>query len=118
MIGKDMSEKPKYGRGHKMYLDKAQTKESEANIFFACRDGVINSVEYTDGSGYGSPARILLCRDTKHEHIAIIRQTQLIDGDWSEESVHFDSDDYRFFKALITGKADVLGGKFELLRDY
>lgn len=73
-----MSDKAKYERGHKMYLDKAQTIESHANIYFECRDGVIDSVEYVDHGGnnpYGW-TRLMLCTNHKHEHCAIIRQTK------------------------------------------
>jgi hypothetical protein len=30
----------------------------------------------------------------------------------------FDSDSFEFLGALINGKRELLGGKFELLRDY
>lgn len=115
-----MEEKPKYERGHKMYLDKDQTIESEANHYFDCRDGFIKSVEYVDHGGnnpYGW-TRLMLCINSKHEHLAIIRQTKSMDGNLKEEVLDFDSDSYEFLKALINGKTDVLGGKFEILRDY
>jgi hypothetical protein len=115
-----MEEKPKYERGHKMYLDKEQTVESAANPYFECRDGVIDSVEYVDHGGnnpYGW-TRLMLCKNHKHEHLALIRQTMGLDGNLIEESMVFDSDSFEFLGALINGKRELLGGKFELLRDY
>lgn len=115
-----MEEQDKYQRGYKMYLDKEQTIESEANHYFDCRDGVIESVEYVDYGGnnpYGW-TRLMLCTNSKHEHMALIRQTEGSNGILKEEVMGFDSDSYKFLEALINGKTDVLGGKFELLRDY
>ena len=119
MIG-NMEEKAKYERGHKMYLDKDNTIESEANQYFDCRDGVIESVEYVDHGGnnpYGW-TRLMLCSNSKHEHKSIIRQTRDLEENLHEEVMGFDSDSYEFLRALINHKTDVPGGKFELLRDY
>lgn len=115
-----METQPKYERGHKMYLNKEQTIESHANIYFDCRDGVINSVEYVDNGGHNPYGwtRLMLCTNNKHEHCSIIRQTKGMDGNLIEEILDFDSDSFPFLEALINSKEDVLGGKFELLRDY
>lgn len=106
-------------RGDKIFLDVDETKESEINYFLNCRDGVVEVYEYNDCSGYGSKTRMFLCRNTKHESVALIRQTyDSLNKGWMEESMHFDSDSFVFLKALINGKEDALGGKFSLVRDY
>jgi len=115
-----MKEEPKYKRGYKMYLDKEETIESAANHYFGCRDGVVESVEYVDHGGnnpYGW-TRLMLCTNSKHEYKALIRQTKGLDGNLTEEIMSFDSDSFDFLKALVNGEKGVLGGKFELLRDY
>jgi len=113
-------ETAKYQRGYKMYLDKENTIESHANQYFDCRDGIIESVEYVDHGGnnpYGW-TRLMMCENTKHESCAIIRQTEGMDGVLKEEVMYFDSDSFNFLKAIVNGKNEVLGGKFELLRTY
>lgn len=106
-------------RGDKIYLDTDETKESEINHFLGCRDGVVEMYDYNDCSGYGSKTRMFLCRNTKHEIVALIRQTyNSLNKEWVEESMHFDSDSFVFLEALINGKEDELGGKFSLIRDY
>lgn len=104
-------------RGDKIYLDPGNTKESEVNTFLACRDGVVEVYEYIDGSGYGFPTRLFLCRNTKHESVGIIRQTK-VDKDWIEDSMYFNSDCFTYLEALLSGKKDELGGKYSLVRDY
>jgi hypothetical protein len=105
--------------GDKIYLDTDETKESEINHFLNCRDGVVEVYEYNDCSGYGSKTRMFLCNNTKHESIALIRQTyNSMDKEWMEESMHFDSDSFAYLRAIINGKKDELGGKFSLVRDY
>lgn len=106
-------------RGDKIYLDTDETEESEINHFLDCRDGIVEVYEYNDCSGYGSKTRMFLCRNTKHEHIALIRQTyETTNKEWMEESMHFDSDSFVYLKALLDGKKDELGGKYSLVRDY
>lgn len=109
----------KLNRGDKIYLDH-ENKESAVNTFLECRDGVVEVYEYTDTSGYGSPTRLFLCRNTKHESISIIRQTWNSIGakQWIEEEMSFDSDSYVFLEALISGKKDQFGGTYSLVRDY
>lgn len=109
----------KLNRGDKIYLDKDKTKESEINHFLNCRDGIVEVYEYNDSSGYGSETRMFLCRNTKHESVALIRQTyNSLDKEWVEESMHFDSDSFVYLEALINGKENELGGKYYLVRDY
>lgn len=106
-------------RGDKIYLDIDKTKESEINHFLDCRDGVVEVYEYNNCSGYGDKTRMFLCDNTKHERIALIRQTyNKFNKEWIEESMHFDSDSFVYLEALINGKKDELGGKFSLVRDY
>jgi len=106
-------------RGDKIYLDTDETKESEVNHFLDCRDGVVKVYEYNDCSGYGAKTRMFLCRNTKHEGVALIRQTyNSLSKEWIEESMHFDSDSFVFVYALINSKEDEPGGKFSLVRDY
>jgi len=106
-------------RGDKIYLDIDKTKESEINSFLACRDGIVEVYEYNDCSGYGAKIRLFLCNNTKHENIALIRQTyNSLDKEWMEESMHFDSDSFVYLQAIINGKKDELGGDFSLVRDY
>ena len=106
-------------RGDKIYLDTDETKESEINHFLDCRDGVVEVYEYNNYSGYGAKTRMFLCRNTKYESIALIRQTyNILSKEWTEESMHFDSNSFVFLEALINGKEDELGGKFSLVRDY
>lgn len=107
----------KYKRGHKLYNDKAETEESAANPYFDCRDGVINSVEYRADSGYGALTQLLICHDTKHEAVAVIRRTHVLDR-WVEDVMYFDRDSFEYFEALIKGDTKAIGGTFELLRTY
>jgi hypothetical protein len=106
-------------RGDKIYLDTDETKESEVNYFLDCRDGVVEVYEYNDCSGYGAKTRVFLCRNTKHESVALIRQLyNSLNKEWMEESMHFDSDSFVFVEALINGREDEFTGKFSLVRDY
>lgn len=109
----------KLKRGDKIYLDKANTKESAINPYLDCRDGIVEVYEYCDCSGYGSKVRLFLCNNTKHESTSIIRQTwNSIVNEWFEEQMIFDSDSFVLLKALITGKKDEFSGKYFLVRDY
>jgi hypothetical protein len=109
---------PKYKRNEiKLYLDKEETEESAVNRFIECRDGIVKMYEYHDCGGYGGKTRLFHCEDTKHEVVAIIRQNW--DGEqWREEVMYFDTDSYKFLDGLINNDETILGGKFELLRDY
>lgn len=109
---------PLYERGHKIYLNPEQTKESEVNRFFACRDGIITMTEYYDECGYGSLTRLYLCRDTKHESVCIIRQTKLTKDTWTEETMFFDSDSFANFLHLLGNKENPYEAEIKLLRDY
>ena len=103
----------------KIYLDKAQKKQSEVNVFLKCRDGIIELYEYYDGCGYRSKTRLFLCEDTKHESMAVIRQTYSeYSNEWLEQVMYFDTDSFAYLKALINGKKDELGGEYFLIRDY
>jgi len=106
----------KLNRGDKMYLDKDNTKESCVNIYLECRDGIVECYEYNDCSGYGSKTRLFLCENYKHEHMAIIRQIYIDNGNWVEEVMSFDSDSFELMKALITGNRDKVYGKYTLVR--
>ena len=109
----------KLNRGDKIYLDQNQQKESFVNIYLDCRDGIVECYEYRDTSGYGSKTRLFLCRDTKHETTSLVRQTwNDISKEWIEEEMVFDRDSFDFLEALITGKKDVLGGEYSVVRDY
>ena len=109
----------KLKRGDKIYLDKGETKESGVNRYLSCRDGVVEVYEYRDSSGYGSKTRLFYCMNTKHESVAIIRQTWADNTkEWGEEEMTFDSDSFQFLEALITGKKKQIGGKYSLVRDY
>ena len=106
-------------KGDKVYLDTNETKESEINHFLDCRDGVVEVYEYNDCSGYGAKTRMFLCRNTKHESVALIRQTyNSLNKEWMEESMHFDSDSFVFLEALINGKKDEFTNEYSLVRDY
>ena len=96
-------------RGDTLYED----KQSAVDAYLDCRDGIVNCVEYTDGSGYGSKTKLYLCENTKHESISIIRESAGI-----EETLNFDIDSFKFLLALLQGRTDELGGKFTTLRDY
>lgn len=96
-------------RGDTLYED----KESAVDAYLDCRDGIVNCVEYTDGSGYGSKTKLYLCENTNHESISIIRESAGI-----EETLNFDTDSFKFLLALLQGRTDELGGKFTTLRDY
>ena len=109
--------KPKYERWHKLYNDKAETKESVANPYFDCRDGVVKQIEYNDESGYGMRTQLLLCSDNKHETNALIRRVYS-NGSWQEEAMYFDSDSFEYLEALIKGENKPYGGQIELLRTY
>lgn len=106
-------------RGDKIYLDENQKKESLVNEYLTCRDGVVSLYEYRNSSGYGSKTRLFYCIDTKHESESIILQTwNIILKEWIEESIIFDSDSFKFLKAIINGKEDESGGKYSVIRDY
>ena len=106
-------------RGDKIYLDLENKKESSINQFLDCRDGVIEVYEYNDCSGYGSKTRLFLCQNTKHEVIAIVRQSySSMSKEWTEEEMFFDTDSFVFMKALINNKSDEFGAKFSVVRDY
>ena len=105
-------------RGDKIYLDKEKLIESQVNQYLECRDGVVECYEYRDCSGYGSKTRLFLCRDTKHESVSLIRQTEVFNKEWMEQTVDFDSDSFVFLESIINGKKDQLGGKYTLVRDY
>ena len=109
----------KLKRGNKIFLDLENKNESYVNQFLDCRDGVVKVYEYNDCFGYGSPTRIFLCQNTKHEIISIVRQTyNSLLKEWSEESMCFDTDSFTFIKALINNKQDEFGAKFSVVRDY
>ena len=109
----------KIQKGGKLFLDKYNLEESAVNKFLDCRDGVVECYEYNDESGYGSKVRLFLCEDTKHESIALIRQTfNNISKEWQEECFYFDTDSFKFLKALIGGKENELGGVYTCVRDY
>ena len=105
-------------RGDKIYLDKEKLIESQVNKYLECRDGVVECYEYRDCSGYGSKTRLFLCRDTKHDSVSLIRQTEVFNKEWMEQTVDFDSDSFVFLESIINGKKDQLGGKYTLVRDY
>ena len=95
------------------------SEESEVYGFIICRDGIVECYEYNDMSGYGAKTRLFLCEDTKHESIAVIRQTyNIISEEWIEDSLYFDRDSFQFLKALIGNKKDEPGGKYFLIRNY
>jgi len=95
------------------------SEESEVYGFIICRDGIVECYEYNDMSGYGAKTRLFLCQDTKHESIAVIRQTyNTISEEWIEDSLHFDRDSFQFLKALINNKENEIGGKYSLVRTY
>jgi|GEM_PF-5520424 len=96
-------------RGDKLY----EEGDSAVDPYLACRDGIVNCVEYIDGSGYGSKTKLYLCENTKHEFISIVRECNGI-----EESLDFDTDSFKFLSALLENRTDELGGKFTTLRDY
>lgn len=104
-------------RGDKIYLDSDNTKESAVNPYLACRDGVVEIYEYRDCSGYGGKTKLYLCRNTKHESISIIRQT-LVDKEWREEEMAFDSDSFSLMESLIKGDYNNIHGEYKKLRDY
>jgi len=109
----------KLNRGDKIYLDKNNEEESFVNQYLNCRDGIVKVYEYNDCSGYGSKVRLFYCQNTKHESENIIRQTwNDISKSWIEEEMNFDSDSFKFLRAIINDKKDELGGKYSLVRDY
>ena len=91
--------------------------ESEVNPFLDCRDGIVECYEYTDCSGRGSKVKLFLCENTKHESVAIIRQYKTLNGDLQEESMYYESDDFKFLSALIKGDIYEFG-EYTLVRDY
>lgn len=106
-------------RGDKIYLDKEETKESVVNNFLTCRDGIIYRYEYYEGGGYGQKTRLYLCKNTKHESIAIVIQSfNNYSGEWNEESMFFDCDSFKLLESLIQGKPTKYGDEFEVIRDY
>jgi hypothetical protein len=109
----------KLNRGDKIYLDADNLIESNVNTYLECRDGIIELYEYNDSSGYGSKTRLFYCQDTKHETVAIIRQTyNEFKKEWIEETISFDSDSFNFLIGLLDNKKDVLGGSYSIIRDY
>lgn len=109
----------KLNRGDKVYLDLEEKKESLVNDYLSCRDGIVEVYEYRDESGYGSKTRLFLCENSKHETMSIIRQTwNAVSKEWHEECMTFDSDSFKFMKALIKGETEELGGEYTLVRDY
>jgi hypothetical protein len=109
----------KLKRGDKIYIDKDRKKESFVNGYLECRDGIVEVYEYADCSGYGAESRLFLCHDCKHEEISIIRHTMNnFTGEWFEERMTFDSDSFKFAKAIIAGNKDLSGGKYTLVRDF
>ena len=106
-------------RGDKIYLDEKQKVESWVNNYLACRDGIVEVYEYNDSSGYGSKTRLFYCQNTKSEVESIIRQIwEPTANVWMEEDLAFDSDSFKFLRALLSGKKDEGGGKYTLVRDY
>lgn len=106
-------------RGTKLYLDRDNIKESAVNQYLACRDGVVEMYEYRDCSGYGTKTRLYLCQDTKHEHVNIIRQTEITQTkEWDEEVLMFDTDSFCMLEALIKRDVDCIYGDYKKLRDY
>lgn len=106
-------------RGSKIYLDVENTVESAVNQYLDCRDGIVKMIEYAADSGYGSPSRLFLCIDSKHETVALIRQHRTIRmGGWIEEATYFDSDSFEFLECLITGNPNRFGKEVHILRDY
>lgn len=109
----------KLKRGSKIYLDKAETKESRINRFLECRDGIVEAYEYCDTSGYGSETRLFLCEDTKHEITEIVRQVyNPYDKEWMEDYMPFDSDSFEYLEGLIDNKTDIGGGVYTEVRNY
>lgn len=105
-------------RGDKIFLDLNETKESSINHYLECRDGIIEMYEYNDLSGYGSKTRLFLCENLKHETISIIRQIWSESAnEWIEEQMSFDSDSFKFLKALINNQKELSGVKYYLVRD-
>lgn len=104
-------------RGDKIYLDSDNTKESAVNWYLSCRDGIVEMYEYIDCSGYGGKTRLYLCQNTKHESVSIIRQT-LVDKEWREEQMVFDSDSFSLMESLIKRNYDNIHGEYKKLRDY
>lgn len=118
----------KLGRFDRLYIGINNDIESEVNTFLKCRDGSVDCYEYSEESGYGAEQRLFLCENSKHESIAIIRQTKLegkgTDGNtkyyWSEdeEVMYFDSDSFGYLKGLILGNENIIGGVFTEVRNY
>ena len=108
----------KLGKGQKIYLDKANTVESELNYMLERRGETIEVYEYRDTSGYGSITRLFLCRNHKYEGVTIVRQVYINHKkEWIEESMGFDSDSFEYLEALLNGKTDAIGGEYTLLKD-
>lgn len=105
-------------RGDKIFLDLNESKESSINHYLSCRDATIEMYEYYDMSGYGSKTRLFLCDNYKHEVISIIRQIWSESAnEWIEEQMSFDSDSFKFLKALINNQKELSGVKYYLVRD-
>lgn len=106
-------------RGDKIFLDAEKTVESAVNGFLAARDGVVEVMEYIDGCGYGNPVRLFICRNSKYETVAIIRQVRnSIDKVWMEEVMVFETNEFEVLKALINRSATPLGVDYFKVRDY
>jgi len=75
--------------------------------------------EYMDESGYGFKNRLFYCENSKHEECTIIRQVYIESmHEWLEEHMAFDTDSFKFLKAIINGNKDEIGGKYTLIRNY
>lgn len=109
----------KLKRGEKIFLDKEETEESAVNQYLDARDGIVEMYEYIDMSGYGSLTRLFLCEDCKHESLSLIRHVYISHGkQWIEEVLDFDSDSFKFLKALVDGKTDQSGGSYLEVRNF
>lgn len=106
-------------RGEKIYLDETKTAESAVNPYLSCRDGVVEVYEYRDCSGYGVKTRLFLCRNTKHESVAVVRQIYSKESNsWLEESMHFDSDSFTMLGDLLAGDISNMHGEYSEVRNY
>lgn len=109
--------KPLFNRTHKIYNDKDEKEPSLVNRYIEARDGIVKRISYRNSAGYGSFAELYLCEDVKHESVAIIRRT-VIDGEWIEEAMYFEADEFEFIEQLMSNEPKPSWGKYELIRDY
>lgn len=109
----------KLNRGDKIFLDKEKTEESLVNSYLSQRDATVEVYEYTDSEGYGNPSRLFLCRDFKHETVAIIKQHKIF-GEWTEKYMALDTSELEMLRALINGtnQETKMHGKYSLVRDF